>query len=50
MLSNLLESLGAVSAGEHLAAVGGGLVAVALLLLLLCALSSGNKNDNSDNH
>lgn len=47
MLSSLIESLGSVSAGEHIQAAGGGLVAVAgfLLLLLLCC-AGGNKGDN----
>ncbi len=45
MLSSLIESLKLVPPGEHLSAVGGGLVAVVVLLLLLrCA--GGNKGDN----
>lgn len=50
MLSSLIESLGEVSAAEHLQATGGGLVAVAgfLLLLLLCCAGSGKGNGKKE--
>lgn len=47
MLSDLIESLGSVSAAEHLQGIGGGLVAVVVFLgLLLLCCAGGNKGDN----
>lgn len=49
-MSSLLESLGAVAAGEHVQAVGGGIVAVVVFLglLLLCCAGSGKGNGKKE--